>query len=207
MCGKYTLLIGIIDDRMKMIVEICNNCTSKSCDIILRENGEICPNDAAPALMVDRRKVTAIPMRWGLQSPVGSKLIINARGETVKERKMFSQLIRRQRCAMPSAGYFEWRDEDNVRHQISRQNGEAFYLAGLYRYDESGVPRFVVLTREAYGEHARIHSRMPCLLHSKEEARRWISGEIGIEELCTRMDEDLMVEVQGVEQLKMDLDD
>ena len=192
---------------MNLMIEICNKCPNGKAEIILRENGEICPGDTAPALAVDRQKVTAMVMRWGFHTQMSGRLIINARSESVGERKMFSQLVSRQRCALPIAGYFEWRDEDNLKYRIVRKDRRIFYLAGLYRHDEADVPHFVVLTRSAYGEHAEIHNRMPCLLHSKEEARRWISGDMPLDELCVRTDDDLLAEAQGHEQLKMDFDD
>lgn len=207
MCGKYTVLLGNLDDRMNSLVEICNKYTNGDCEIVLRENGEICPDDAAPSLAVQKQKVTAMAMRWGFRVPVNDRLVINARCETAHERKMFASLIERWRCALPASGYFEWRDEDNLRHRIYRRDKQVFYLAGLYRFDEEGIPRFVVLTREAYGKHAQIHKRMPCLLHSKEEARRWISGGIMLNELYTQRNDDLIVEAQEHEQLRMSFQD
>jgi len=190
-----------------LIIEMCNKCTNQKCEIIVRKNGEICPNDAAPTLSVVNGQTAALAMRWGFHSTQNSKLIINARSETAGERIMFRRLLEHNRCAMPIAGYFEWRDTDHLRHLISRANGEFFYLAGLYSYDDDGIARFVVLTREACGEHAKIHNRMPCLLYSKEEARQWISGVLSLENLRSRMPENLDITAQGVEQLRIDFDD
>lgn len=207
MCGKYTLIVGIMDDRMNLIIEMCNDYTNSKCEIIVKDCGEICPNDAAPALVLTKNKATAMAMRWGFHATQGQKLVINARSETAEERSMFKRLVDSRRCALPAAGYFEWRDDDNLRHLISRSDGQPFYLAGLYTFGDDGIPRFVVLTRNAYGEHAEVHSRMPCLLYSKEEARLWISGALALENLYMRTDENLMIEAQESEQLRMTFDD
>lgn len=207
MCSKYTLLVGIMDDRMNLIIEMCNNYTNNKCEIIVKERGEISPNDAAPALVSMKNKTTAMAMRWGFHASQSQKLVINARCETADERIMFKRLVDNRRCAMPAAGYFEWRDDDNLRHLISRSDGQPFYIAGLYTFDDDGIARFVVLTRNAYGAHAKIHGRMPCLLYSKEEARRWISGVLTLENLCTLEDEKLIIEAQESEQLRMEFDD
>ena len=64
----------------------------------------------------------------------------------------------------------------------------------------------MVLTRAAYGSHAKIHDRMPCLLYSKAEARQWICGAMPLEKLCTAEPDALKIEVQGLDQLKMEFD-
>lgn len=205
MCGKYTLLARNLENGLISFVEICVNYTN--CPIVIKDDGSICPDDPAPALVMMKSKATPMAMRWGFHTTQDSRLIINARSESVDERVMFRQLVNTHRCALPAGGYFEWRNNDNLRHLISRADGQLLYLAGLYRFDENGVPRFVVLTRDAYGPHAKIHNRMPCLLHSREEARQWISGQLALDELRRRADENLSIEAQEAEQLSMDFPD
>lgn len=206
MCGKYVLMVGLLTGEMGKIIEICNKRSESGEQIFVNDRGEISPSDWAPALLVENCRATARMMRWGFERP-GGGLVINARSEDVHQRPMFRALADRQRCVLPALGYYEWRDADHLRHLIRRDGGEPFYLAGLYRRDDQGKLRFVVLTRAAFGEHARIHSRMPCLLFSKEEARQWISGAMPPEIFSADLSEKLQIEAQGAEQMRMDLSD
>ena len=206
MCNKYTLIVGIHDKKSQLLVDICNVNASADQQIDLNHLSGILPDDNAPALMMRNHQAAAVSMRWGFSANNG-KLIINARSETVRERAMFKGLVDYQRCALPASGYYEWRDGDNLRHLIQRSDGQDFYLAGLYRSDERGQLHFVILTRAAYGPHAKIHSRMPCLLHSRQEARQWIAGILPVESLCISRADPLKIEVQGLDQLMMEFDD
>lgn len=203
MCGKYVLLVGFLTVEMGNLIEICNKRAEDDGQISLARQGEISPGDCAPALIVEKCRATAHAMRWGFERP-GGGLVINARSEDVLKRPMFRSLIDRQRCVLPASGYFEWRDSDHVRHLIRQDGGEPFYLAGLYRRDDQGKLRFVVLTRAAFGAHARIHGRMPCVLFSREEARRWIDGRMPPEAFSQQDPKHLAIEVQGPEQMRMD---
>lgn len=204
MCGRYTLEINECDEKMLRMIELCNRDAVP--DQKIAHRAEVLPGDNAPAIISINHRPTAISMQWGFAKENGG-LVINARSEDAGDRKLFRSLIHGQRCALPAAGYYEWRDGDHLRHVISRENGRALYLAGLYRSDEKGRLHFVVMTRNAFGPHAKIHGRMPCLLFSKEEARLWISGTMPIETLRAPIDEDLHIEAQGFEQLCMDFDD
>ena len=206
MCGKYILIVANDSERMLEIVDLCNRSGDRGQQIQLDSTFEISPGCNAPALMVANRKATAISMRWGFESE-GRNLLINARSESLKDRITFRRIADTQRCALPAAGYFEWRDGDNLRHLITHSHDDPIYLAGIYRSDEKGKLHFVVLTRNAYGPHAKIHNRMPCLLYSREEARRWIFGMMTVEELYTSRRDDLKIEIQGLEQMRMDFDE
>lgn len=206
MCNKYTLAVGLHDKKSKLLVDICNKNAQADQKISTDGLSGILPGDNAPALLMINHRAAAVSMRWGFTAKNG-KPIINARSETLSERTMFKGIVNHQRCALPASGYFEWRDGDHLRHLIRRGDGQDFYLAGLYRSDERGRLHFVVLTRAAQGPHARIHNRMPCILHSRQEARQWISGAMPIDSLRNSDTDVLQIEVQGPDQLMMDFDD
>ena len=64
----------------------------------------------------------------------------------------------------------------------------------------------MVLTREADGKHARIHARMPVVFDDRDEARRWLRGEMGIEfaEKCSPAS--LCIRPEAGEQLEFDFE-
>lgn len=206
MCGRYTLIVGYLGDNLKITVELCNAAKKNSGKINVENGGEIHPNDPAPAVLIENSRICVTSMRWGFAKK-DNGLIINARCESASSRAIFRDLLIGNRCALPAAGYFEWRDSDHLKHLILPSDAEGFYLAGLYRMESDGVLHFVVLTREAFGAHAGIHKRMPVVLSSKEDVCRWLCGSLSIEALSERMPENLSIRSMGTEQLHMDFDD
>lgn len=112
-------------------------------------------------------------MRWGFSRPGGGGRVINARSETAAERKLFAAAFASARCLIPAAAYFEWnRGAGAARGQkcrLARRDGAPLYLAGLYRSEpDETLPAFVILTREARGEPAALHDRMPVVLRQRD---------------------------------------
>lgn len=201
MCGRYALFMNDGDTAMQRMIELCNRSASASEQI--ETNGEICPGESAPALIEMEGKTIGVSMRWGFQTN-GGTLVINARSEDARSRRMFAKLVDAQRCALPARGYYEWRKRDHLKYSIALEDGGALYLAGLYNSDVRGGYRFVVLTRAATGAHSDIHERMPVVLTSREAARRWISGEMALESAAEGAFSVLQIVPMGVEQLRMD---
>ena len=152
-----------------------------------RSAGEVRPSDAAPVLAPDRNGRPAVfPMKWGFS---GKSLLINARAETAASRPMFRESWRMRRCAVPSAGYFEWehladpegRRKTGAKYRLFQEDSALTWLCGLYRMEE-GIPCFVILTREP-GESIRfIHDRMPLIL-PESAVRGWIQPDVLPEDL------------------------
>jgi putative SOS response-associated peptidase YedK len=50
-------------------------------------------------------------MKWGLKTAYTidtGKVQINARAETLKQKKTFSKLLQSNRCVLVAEGYYEW---------------------------------------------------------------------------------------------------
>ncbi len=126
-------------------------------------------------------------MRWGLVphwSKDGRPGPINARSETAATRPMFRDLFRSRRCLVPADGFYEWerRDGRSVPYWIRRADGYPLAIAGLWstwRDPDTGAAKrtCVLLTRPAAGPVARIHDRMPVVLHP-EAWSRWLDPEV-----------------------------
>ena len=204
MCCRYLLTVAYTNKRLCKFIEICNQFSDSSEQIPIADSLQIHPNDSAPVLTISDFHIQAASMRWGFPGK-GGGLVINARSEDVQFRPMFRNLLAQNRCAIPASGYYEWRDGDRQKYLIAPSSGEGIYLAGLYQMDENGKMRFVILTRSAFGAHARIHGRMPLVLSSVEEAKQWISGTLALEALSARETDSLRIQPLGAEQLRMDL--
>ena len=66
---------------------------------------EIRPTDAAPVILAGGE---ARLMSWGLTASWSKKPLINARSESLAQRKSFKPLLG-GRCAVPASAYFEGR--------------------------------------------------------------------------------------------------
>jgi putative SOS response-associated peptidase YedK len=104
---------------------------------------------------------------WGFVGP--SKLVFNARAESIDTRPMFRSAFEQRRCLIPADGFFEWERRDGKRlpwwfHRADR--GLLLFAAIFDPPKPSEPPRFSVITVPAAGELARIHDRMPAILES-----------------------------------------
>jgi putative SOS response-associated peptidase YedK len=132
---------------------------------------------------------------WGLIAPwsksktealKSQSAAINARSETVHEKPTFKNAFRRSRCLVPASGYYEWATElgkykPRQPVYISRDDGKMLAFAGIY--DQWVSPEgeicdsVAIITREAVGELATVHSRMPMFL-PKDRWDAWMDPSL-----------------------------
>ena len=108
--------------------------------------------------------------------------MINARSESVFEKRSFSQAVRHQRCVIPASGFYEWRDTPAGKMPtLFRPSAEPiFRFAGLWsawaKDDGEVVYTTTILTTEANSVMQYFHHRMPVLL-SSEDSDEWLNAE------------------------------
>ncbi|MDR1599120.1 MAG: SOS response-associated peptidase [Oscillospiraceae bacterium] len=188
MCGRYFIAEEDRSEELRQIIEAVQRGLNR--DVPLKERGEIHPSDVVPVCDAQ----TAVAAKWGFTLPGSSRLIINARSETFRERPMFREAAP---CLIPASGYFEWENvaypepeqmslfeydgksksvkSRKEKRAIHPKGKQTFYMAGLLRY-EAGfeLPVFTILTRPVASELAHIHDRMPMIL-SDEDAKDWLA--------------------------------
>jgi putative SOS response-associated peptidase YedK len=130
-----------------------------------------------------------------------SALTLNARVESASEKPSFRHLVSRNRCILPSTGFFEWQMNGKVKipYFIYPKNDIVFSMAGLYDNwmdAKTGnlINTFTILTCEANALMAEIHNtkkRMPCILN-KEMETDWLSGGLSIDALQIPFSENQM---------------
>lgn len=94
-------------------------------------------------------------------------LIINARCESIHEKKTFQRILH-NRCIIPASYYYEY---DSLKNKITFTNHEILYFAALYENHQ-----FVILTTQANDSVKRIHDRMPLILN-EDEVDFWLYEE------------------------------
>lgn len=118
---------------------------------------------------------------WAKDTKIGSKMI-NARAETLLEKRSFTPAFKQRRCIVPLDGFFEWKapagdaagSKVKQPYFIHRLDGEPLAVAGLWeRWRDKATPAgdepltlhsATLITVGANATMAPIHDRMPALL-------------------------------------------
>lgn len=148
------------------------------------KRGEIYPTDTVPVLALEEQAVQARLFTWGFPRWQAKGVIINARSETVVEKSMFRQAFLKQRCIIPSTGFYEWKavsgSKKKDKYLLRLADSPMLYMAGIYTiYEEEGIqmPGFVILTTAANPSMQPIHDRMPVIM-AKHEQAAWLQDEV-----------------------------
>lgn len=144
--------------------------------------GEIRPTDQALVIAARNGGPNSGPwgrlLSWGLSAEWSPKPLINARAETIGEKKTFQPLLE-SRCLVPATAYFEWRKSGDakLKNRIAPADGGVLAFAGL-----SDGERFTVITCPPASGIAHIHDRMPAILARAAE-ERWIDPGLSFTEV------------------------
>ena len=122
-------------------------------------------------------------MHWGIiphwaRDKPGTRPLINARVETAWEKPSFRKLAQNTRGIVPVNGFYEWKREKNHKtpYYIKLVDHEAMALAAIYQVTREGTMEVAILTREAEGDMATVHNRMPVTLN-EENMEVWLRAE------------------------------
>jgi putative SOS response-associated peptidase YedK len=144
-------------------------------------NYNIAPTQAILAIIRHDNENKLERLHWGLvpfwakDISIGARMI-NARAETVAEKPSFRNAFKKQRCLIPSDGFYEWKGEKGNKQPyfVSNPSGEPFVFAGLWETwrRKENDKEFVyksctIITTGARGAIREIHHRMPVILDPK----------------------------------------
>ncbi|MDY6064840.1 MAG: SOS response-associated peptidase family protein [Finegoldia sp.] len=165
MCSRYSLSKKAIKmvkrDFPKLVDELSHDYPGK----------DVHPSEPAACLSFEADKLVMAEKVWGYPS-FDSKLIINARGESVYGKPTFISGFRQKRIVLVADKFYEW-DRRKEKHTIERADSSVLYFAGIAdNFD--GRDHFVIITRASDESTAYIHDRMPLILE-KEDIYNWLS--------------------------------
>lgn len=118
---------------------------------------------------------------WAKDPAIGSRMI-NARAETVAEKVSFRSAFKRQRCLIPSSGFYEWQRTREGKQPlfIHRADGAPFAMAGLWEqwHGPNGeeIASCTLITCAANDFMRPLHARMPVILQAEDYAS-WLRRE------------------------------
>jgi len=149
-------------------------------------------------------------MHWGLipswfadsnPKDMASKTL-NARIETLDEKASFRNLVARNRCIVPSTGFFEWHTNGSRKTPffIHPPENEVFSMAGLFDQwmnplDGQVRSTFTIITCPANALMEEIHNtkkRMPVVLDASQE-KEWLNGTLAPSSISTALSDASML--------------
>jgi putative SOS response-associated peptidase YedK len=172
MCGRFTLLTPW--EELLRTYDAVSEIES------LEPSYNIAPTQQIAAIIHDGKKRKLGSLRWGLIPPwapdkkIGSKMI-NARAETLLEKRSFKKAFQKQRCLIPADSFYEWKTEDGNKQpmRIQRKDKTPFAFAGLWETwqddDGSNIYTCTIITTEANSFMQLIHHRMPVILPANSQ--------------------------------------
>jgi putative SOS response-associated peptidase YedK len=180
MCGRYSITTNrkILVDRFQVL----------KAPATLPPRYNLAPTQMAPVIVYSS---TLSLMKWGLiphwskDCKIGQKMI-NARAESLREKRSFYPLLKQHRCLVPADGFYEWSKtgKSKTAYRFELPDRRPFAFAGLWTTWQE-IHSFTIITTHASREVASVHSRMPLILKQENETRWLDPAEQEIEELLT----------------------
>ena len=187
MCGRYAQA-----QEMDEIIERFD-LNGSTLDASLPLNWNIAPTNEIYIIRDLQRNANSLvrtldSASWGIIAPwqknfaearTSQSHAINARSESIHEKPTFRQAFRTTRCLIPATGYYEWATSlgkyppKQPFYITSAEPNRSLSIAGIWSTwkNEKGeeIQSAAIITREAVGELATIHSRMPVFM----ERAKW----------------------------------
>jgi putative SOS response-associated peptidase YedK len=163
MCGRFVL----IGDWGKIAQEFDLSETEST----LSATGDIYPGQDSACIIRTETGNSVVNLHWGFvpkwaTPKLKTKLLINARAETLGEKPAFSDAFQKRRCLIVAFGFYEW-TEGKKPFYFYLRSGQPFGLAGIYEAAITpGGPKssFVIITTGPNKLIASLHDRMPVII-------------------------------------------
>jgi putative SOS response-associated peptidase YedK len=173
MCGRFTITRR---DGNALAAELG---VASDSFVDYRPRYNVAPTQMHYVVRIKFENREVLPARWGLvnswadNSAQASKNI-NARSETVDNRRAFREAFFERRCVVPADGFFEWTGPKTARQPtwFHRDDNNLLLFAGLYEAwqpsPHSWETTFTILTTDANSMLANYHDRMPVILADRD---------------------------------------
>ena len=175
MCGRY-----FVDDGIER--ELKNAFQAVNISKFQAKAGDVHPTELA-FILTGTKEICLTQMRWGFRKKDQKDLLINARVETVKEKPMFNESIRYNRCVIPASGFYEW-NKIGEKASFRPLYRKVLFMAGIWQKVED-ENQFTILTTIPNASVAPVHDRMPLVL-DRDEVPQWLMDWKQAEELLTK---------------------
>ncbi len=168
MCGRFV--------RKSSLTEIADEFVIDEIQWAWEPSYNIAPGQDIAVIIRDGKN-QLVACRWGLipwwakDETIGYKMI-NARAETLAEKRSFSKPFKTQRCLIIADGFYEWQKHGEGAKKtpiyVHLRSGKPFSFAGIYdRWKEKNDKKILsctIITTEPNSLLKPIHNRMPVII-------------------------------------------
>lgn len=182
MCGRY-----VIEDFQELSETLRQIPFQSFFDF--QPNWNAAPSQQLPVIIDSDGELQMHTMQWGLipawlkpgEKPKVAP--INARSETIAEKPMFRNLIKRKRCLVPANGFYEWKRTGGPKQPflIHLTDSPIMLMAGLYdeREGADGEKQgsYTIVTGPPNDVMGEIHDRMPMIIRP-DDVELWMDPDI-----------------------------
>lgn len=212
MCGRFTLKTPPLEWGQLLLPLLEQSAISEQWQpryniaptqpiVALAMGGE--PSADNPHVVEATTTSAAVPFldvfRWGLipgwaaELNIGSSMI-NARSESIHEKRSFKGPLANRRCLVVADGYYEWQAPEKGAGKgqkkqpfwIHRPAEKAFYMAGIWDVNRKATGNWIkscaIITTAANDDVSQVHDRMPIIL-DESSAGKWLLPNQPIDEL------------------------
>ena len=180
MCGRFTNRVN-----QKLLEAYFEVQPAVGFEHVPRYN--IAPTQQIP--IVRGNELTSV--RWGLipfwakEAKVGATMI-NARGETITEKRSFAKPFAERRCLVPADGYYEWQTSGKTKqpYLFHLEDDGLFAFAGLWESNKEFGESCTIITTSCNEQTAAYHDRMPVIL-DKADWPIWLGQSSSKEQLLS----------------------
>jgi putative SOS response-associated peptidase YedK len=189
MCGRYTLATA--PDRLSERFDA-------DPDRPLSRRYNCAPGQELPVITGEEPNRMQF-FKWGLTPEWADEEqgLINARSETVQQKRSFADAYESRRCLVPVDGFYEWVDRDGGKqpYRVAFEDDRPFAVAGLWEHwqeptrqtglaefgssgdsgESSTLETFTIITTEPNDLVANLHHRMAVILPPDRESD-WLHG-------------------------------
>lgn len=194
MCGRYSLFAPPADIEARF---------DATFDFDFEARFNAAPSQSLPVI-TDDDPDTIQRMEWGLvpswADQKADHAYINARADTLAEKRSFADAYESRRCLVPADGMYEWVQESGNKqpYRVALPDDALFAMAGLYErweppqrqmglgeFGSNGqgdggqdevVETFTIVTTEPNETVRDLHHRMAVILEPEKETQ-WLTGE------------------------------
>ena len=171
MCAIFQLSFEDVKEIKDIADEVTRKYGSEASEGCF--NADLYPKSTAPVLG-PQGKVAL--MRWGFPMKDSSRVVFNARAESLTEKSMFKTSLA-CRCLVPATAFYEF-DKEKRKYRFTAEGNSLIYLAALwkpYLYRGEKIYCFCIITTAPNEQIGRIHSRMPAVIPAGS-ATEWLEG-------------------------------
>ena len=173
MCGRYALYSTDEEVAEHYDAELPEG---------LSANYNVAPTQTMPVMTqagLQMMRWGFIP-KWAKDEKIGYKLI-NTRSESIFEKPLWKNTVRKNRCLIPANGFYEWQKTESgkIPYFIHLKTDQLFSFAGIWEtwiHQGRVWNTYSIITTSPNSDMKDIHDRMPVIL-TKEEESAWLNAD------------------------------